>query len=115
MAASAPDGGVLTGKRTLAYSASVADVYQALAASARRAILDELAARDGQSLFELCTRMAGRHGVDMSRQAISQHLGVLEAAGLVRTERHGRLKLHFIDVRPLQAITQRWQPKFDEE
>ncbi|HET9873378.1 MAG TPA: helix-turn-helix domain-containing protein [Propionibacteriaceae bacterium] len=80
----------------------------ALADSTRRAILDELADRDGQSLFELCARLTMRHGIGSSRQAISQHLAVLEAAGLVTTERHGRTKLHHLCTQPLRSIVERW-------
>jgi DNA-binding transcriptional ArsR family regulator len=87
---------------------SVPDVYMALADSTRRVILDELADRDGQSLFELCARLTMRHGIGSSRQAISQHLAVLEAAGLVTTERHGRTKLHYLCTQPLRSIVERW-------
>jgi DNA-binding transcriptional ArsR family regulator len=86
----------------------VSDVFEALSAPARRAILDELYERDGQALYELCTRLTMKHGLEMSRQAISQHLEVLEAAGLVRTRREGRYKFHHIDTRPLREITERW-------
>lgn len=84
------------------------DVFRALADPTRRAILDELTDRDGQTLFELCARLAMKHGVGSSRQAISQHLDVLEEAGLVRTERQGRYKFHFIDTAPLRDIASRW-------
>ena len=83
-------------------------MFKALADPTRRAILDELAERDGQTLFELCTRLTMKHGVSSSRQAISQHLDVLAAAGLVTTRREGRYKFHFIDTRPLGTIAQRW-------
>ena len=83
-------------------------MFKALADSTRRAILDELTERDGQTLFELCTRLAMKHEVTSSRQAISQHLDVLEGAGLVTTRREGRYKLHFIHTGPLRAIAQRW-------
>jgi DNA-binding transcriptional ArsR family regulator len=86
----------------------VADVFKALADPTRRAILDELVDRDGQTLFEICTRLATRHQLTSSRQAISQHLEVLEAAGLVRTRREGRYKLHDIDTTPLAEIPARW-------
>jgi DNA-binding transcriptional ArsR family regulator len=86
----------------------VADVFGALAAPARRAILDALSKRDDQTLFELCGRLASDHDVDLTRQAISQHLAVLEAAGLVRTRRDGRCKFHSIDVAPLREATARW-------
>jgi len=88
----------------------MADVFKALADETRRLILDELAARSGQTLFEICSVLLMRHGVDVSRQAISQHLAVLEAAGLVTTERRGRSKLHFFDPTPLQELSQRWLP-----
>lgn len=98
----------LTCKLLLAYNRSVSDVFQALAAPARRAILDELQERNGQTLFELCTRLVMKHGLEMSRQAISQHLDVLESAGLVTTRRDGRYKFHYLDTGPLRAILQRW-------
>jgi DNA-binding transcriptional ArsR family regulator len=105
---------VLTGKSRLAYAASVAaspdadEVFRALADPTRRAILDELADRDGQTLFEICTRLVMRHNIGSSRQAISQHLDVLEEAGLVRTNRQGRYKFHHLDTAPLRHIAERW-------
>jgi DNA-binding transcriptional ArsR family regulator len=86
----------------------VGDVYQALADPTRRKILDELAARDGQTLFEICSRLAMKHRLTSSRQAISQHLEVLETAGLVVTRREGRYKFHHLDTRPLEHIADRW-------
>ena len=83
-------------------------MFKALADPTRRAILDVLVDRDGQTLFEICTRLATRHQLTSSRQAISQHLEVLEAAGLVRTRREGRYKLHDIDTTPLAEIPARW-------
>ena len=83
-------------------------VFKALADPTRRAILDELAERDGQTLFELCTRLVMKRGINSSRQAISQHLDVLEAAGLVRSEKKGRYKFHHLDTGPLTAIVERW-------
>ncbi|MEV6931746.1 metalloregulator ArsR/SmtB family transcription factor [Dactylosporangium sp. NPDC051485] len=87
------------------------DVFRALADATRRTILDELTDRDGQTLFELCGRLAMKHGIASSRQAISQHLDVLETAGLVRTRREGRYKFHHVDAGPLEAIVERWRPK----
>ena len=84
------------------------DVFVAIGDATRRAILDELAERDGQTLFEICARLTTRHGIGSSRQAISQHLDVLAAAGLVRTERNGRYKFHYADFRPLRAVARRW-------
>jgi DNA-binding transcriptional ArsR family regulator len=87
---------------------ALSDVFHALAAPARRAILDELHDRDGQTLFELCTRLTMQHELGLSRQAISQHLEVLEAAGLVSSRREGRYKFHYLDTTPLKGIVQRW-------
>jgi DNA-binding transcriptional ArsR family regulator len=88
--------------------ARVGDVFKALADPTRRAILDELVDRSGQTLFEICSRLAARHGLGSSRQAISQHLQVLEDAGLVSIARQGRYKFHFIDPAPLRGIAERW-------
>lgn len=93
----------------------VTTIFDALAAPARRVILDELHERDGQALFELCTRLTMKHGMEMSRQAVSQHLDVLEEAGLVRTRRDGRYKFHHIDTRPLAEIVKRWGDPMEEE
>ena len=84
------------------------DVCRALADPNRRLILDELSERDGQTLFELCTRLINRHGVAISRQAISQHLEVLEDAGVVRSHREGRTKVHHLDTRPIGDAVARW-------
>ena len=84
------------------------DIYKALADQTRRTILDELTDRDGQTLFEICTRLAMKHGIGASRQAISQHLEVLEEAGLVSTRRDGRYKFHYMDPSPLREIGERW-------
>ena len=86
----------------------VLDVFKALADPTRRAILDELTDRDGQTLFELCSRLLMKHGIDSTRQAISQHLDVLEAAGLVTVKRDGRYKFHYLETTPLKEITDRW-------
>jgi len=84
------------------------DVYRAIADPTRRAILDELVDRDGQSLFELCGRLTMKHGIGSSRQAISQHTEVLESAGLVTAKREGRYKFHWFNGEPLKAIIKRW-------
>lgn len=84
------------------------DVFKALADPTRRTILDELTERNGQTLFEICARLASKHGLASSRQAISQHLEVLEEAGLVRTRREGRYKFHDLDTTPLEPIVSRW-------
>lgn len=86
----------------------VGDVFKALADPTRRTILDELSERSGQTLFEICARLATKHGLGSSRQAVSQHLDVLEAAGLVETRREGRYKFHDINTTPLVPIVRRW-------
>ncbi|GAA1400701.1 metalloregulator ArsR/SmtB family transcription factor [Catellatospora coxensis] len=86
----------------------VGDVFKALADPTRRHILDELAERDDQTLFEICVRLTTKYQVTSSRQAVSQHLELLEAAGLVRTRREGRYKFHTIDTSPLEQIAERW-------
>jgi DNA-binding transcriptional ArsR family regulator len=85
-------------------------LFKALADGTRRAILDELTDRDGQTLFEICGRLVMKHGIGASRQAISQHLDVLEAAGLVRSRREGRYRFHDLDTTPLRTIGERWPP-----
>jgi len=90
-------------------------LYRALADPTRRTILDELAERDDQSLFELCSRLAMRHAISSSRQAISQHLAVLEEAGLVRSRREGRTRLHTLSTAPLRSIVERWPPPEEEQ
>jgi DNA-binding transcriptional ArsR family regulator len=87
---------------------AVADVFKALADPTRRKILDELSERNGQTLYEICARLATKHRLASTRQAISQHLDVLERAGLIRTERKGRCKYHELDTSPLEQIVDRW-------
>ena len=89
------------------------DVFRALADPTRRALLDELQERSGQTLFELCARLISRHHLSSSRQAVSQHLAVLEEAGLVRTRREGRYKFHDLDTSPLRTIVDRWHVDTD--
>jgi DNA-binding transcriptional ArsR family regulator len=93
----------------------VGDVFKALADPTRRAILDELTERDEQTLFELCSRLATRHRLASSRQAVSQHIEVLVDAGLVRTRREGRYKFHHLDPRPLEPIADRWLKRRPED
>ena len=81
-------------------------VFHALADASRRALLDSLSARDGQTLGQLC------EGLAMTRQAVSKHLGVLETANLVATARRGREKLHFLNPVPIHAIAERWIARF---
>jgi DNA-binding transcriptional ArsR family regulator len=93
----------------------VGDVFKALADPTRRKILDELADREGQTLFELCSRLANKHRLGMTRQAISQHLEVLESAGLVTSRREGRYKFHDLDTRPLETLADRWVERVRRE
>jgi len=85
------------------------EVFKALADASRRRLLDGLNARNGQSLRELCA------GLDMTRQSVSKHLAVLEAAGLVTTVWRGREKLHYLDAAPINAIADRWIRQYDRE
>ncbi len=90
-------------------------MFKALADPTRRAILDELTDKDGQTLFEICARLAMKHGLSPSRQAISQHLDVLEEAGLLSSRREGRYKFHHVNTSPLQSIVDRWPTNEREE
>jgi DNA-binding transcriptional ArsR family regulator len=86
-----------------------ADVlFKALADPSRRKLLDLLHASDGSTLSALCEHL------DMTRQGVTQHLGVLEAANLVTTVWRGREKLHFLNPVPLQEIYERWIAKFEK-
>ncbi len=85
---------------------SVDEVFKALADPTRRGLLDELFARDGQTLTELGSR------VEMSRFGVMKHLGVLEAAGLVTTRRRGREKLHYLNTVPIRLAHDRWVSKY---
>jgi DNA-binding transcriptional ArsR family regulator len=118
----------LIGKSQLAYHGGVGDaaeaernavgegdVFKALADPTRRKILDELAERDGQTLFEICSRLTMKYQLGSSRQAISQHLEVLIGAGLVTSHREGRYKFHYIDTGPLERLTDRWRYRKTKE
>ena len=83
-------------------------LFKALADPSRRRLLDLLHANDGRTLNELCEHL------DMTRQGVTQHLAVLEAADLVATLRRGREKLHFLNAVPLQQIYDRWIAKFEK-
>ena len=83
------------------------DVFKALADASRRQLLDRLHAQNGQTLGELC------RGLDMTRQAVTKHLALLEAADLVATVRRGREKLHYINPVPINQIAERWIGKYE--
>jgi DNA-binding transcriptional ArsR family regulator len=82
-------------------------LFRALADRSRRTLLDVLLAHDGRTLRQLCEHL------DMTRQGVTQHLELLEEAGLVVTVRRGREKLHFLNPVPLQGIYERWIAKFE--
>lgn len=82
-------------------------VFKALADASRRQLLDRLFADEGQTLGALA------EGLDMSRQAVSQHLALLEAANLVATVRRGREKLHYLNPVPIHEAHARWIGKFE--
>ena len=84
-------------------------VFKALADPSRRELLDRLRAKNGQSLTDLCK------GLDMARQSVTQHLGVLEEANLVSIRWQGREKLHYFNPVPIHEIYERWIRKFEEE
>ncbi|GAA3955730.1 metalloregulator ArsR/SmtB family transcription factor [Actinomadura viridis] len=84
-------------------------IFKALADPSRRRLLDALNVRDGQSLRELSA------GLDMSRQAVTKHLAVLEAAGLVTAVRRGRERLHHLNAAPINEIAERWIGRYDRE
>jgi DNA-binding transcriptional ArsR family regulator len=83
------------------------EVFKALADASRRSLLDRLHADNGQSLNDLCG------GLAMTRQAVTKHLAILEAANLVTTLRHGREKLHYLNPLPIHQIGERWIKKFE--
>jgi DNA-binding transcriptional ArsR family regulator len=82
-------------------------LFKALADPGRRKLMDRLHAHDGQTLSELCQHL------DMTRQGVTQHLAVLEAANLIAVQWRGREKLHFLNPVPLQEIYDRWIRKFE--
>jgi len=98
----------LTCNLTVAYNARVDKVFKALADASRRELLDRLYADNGQTLGELCANLA------MTRQAVTKHLAILEAANLVVTLRRGREKLHFLNPVPIADIHERWIHKFEQ-
>ena len=83
-------------------------VFKALADPTRRQLLDRLRAKNGQTLSALCEEM------DMTRQAVSKHLALLEGANLVTTVKQGREKLHYLNPVPIQQIYMRWIGKFEQ-
>jgi DNA-binding transcriptional ArsR family regulator len=82
-------------------------VFRALADPSRRHLLDTLFEKNGQTLNELCV------GLEMTRQAVSKHLALLEQANLVVTRRRGRDKLHYLNPVPIHEISERWIGKYE--
>jgi len=82
-------------------------VFRALADASRRQLLDRLHRKNGQTLGAMCK------GLEMTRQAVTKHLAILEQANLISTQRQGREKLHFINPVPINAIAERWIGKFE--
>jgi DNA-binding transcriptional ArsR family regulator len=82
------------------------EVFRALADGSRRELLDRLRAGNGQTLGDLCDRL------NMTRQAVSKHLGILEEANLIATVKRGREKLHYLNPVPIREIGERWIGKF---
>lgn len=82
-------------------------MFRALADKSRRRLLDRLRARNGQTLSELC------EGIDMTRQAVTKHLVILEQANLIVTEKRGREKLHHLNPVPINEIAERWIGKYE--
>ncbi|HEY2227348.1 MAG TPA: metalloregulator ArsR/SmtB family transcription factor [Xanthobacteraceae bacterium] len=82
-------------------------VFKALADPTRRRLLDRLHARNGQTLSELCER------ADMTRQAVTKHLAIMEAANLVVPQKSGRERLHYLNSVPIGEIAERWIDKFE--
>jgi DNA-binding transcriptional ArsR family regulator/uncharacterized protein YndB with AHSA1/START domain len=85
------------------------DVFKALADPSRRQLLDSLNERNGQTLRELSSRL------DMARQSVSKHLGVLEAANLITTVRRGREKHHYLNAAPINEIAERWITRYERD
>jgi len=86
---------------------SIDAVCKALADKSRRKLLDRLRARNGQTLSEM------GEGLDMTRQAVTKHLVILEEANLIATEKRGREKLHYLNPVPINEIAERWIGKYE--
>jgi len=87
--------------------AAMDEIFKALADPSRRALLDKLHARNGQTLNHLCDNLA------MTRQAVTKHLAILEAANLIASIKHGRERLHYLNPVPIHQISERWIKKFE--
>ena len=85
------------------------DVFKALADASRRTLLDVLQSNNGQTLTELCEHL------DMTRQAVTKHLKLLEEANLVAVVWRGREKLHYLNPAPIHEIYERWIGKYEPQ
>ncbi|MBY4896158.1 helix-turn-helix transcriptional regulator [Cupriavidus sp. AU9028] len=83
-------------------------VFKALADETRRRIIDRLCERSDQTLFEICAALAAEGDKALSRQAITQHLDMLEKAGLIRVSWSGRTRVHSLDLAPLRKAANVW-------
>ena len=90
-------------------------LFRALGDTTRRRIIDELARRDRQSLFEIYTRVVMQHGIGQSRQAFSRHLSVLEEVGIVEVEWEGTTKFHSLNTAPIEDLLRGWISEYKEK
>lgn len=97
----------LTRNYKVAYNTHMDNVFKALADGSRRQLLDQLYTQNGQTLSELCEHL------DMSRQAVTKHLHILEEADLIKVLRQGRTRLHYLNTAPISEIYERWISKYD--
>ena len=98
----------LLNQKHMIFMQDIDKVFKALADPSRRQLIDRLFERNGQTLTELC------EGLDMARQSVTQHLGLLEAANLISVQRQGREKLHYFNPVPIHEIQERWIRKFEQ-
>lgn len=89
-------------------SATMDKVFKALADPSRRLIIEELSERKSQSFYELYVRLVMKHDIKMSQQAVAKHIAILEKAGLVRSEFHGRFKRLSFCEEPLKGLREKW-------
>ena len=87
-------------------------IFRALADPTRRLIIDDLNEKNGQTLFEICGSLSQNHNVQMARQSVTKHLGILESAGILRVEWQGRTKVHYLNLEPIQRIGRSWLKKY---
>ena len=90
-------------------------IFKALADSTQRRIIDRLSKRPGQSLFEVCAASVAGDGVALSRQTISQHLDVLEKAGLIETTWKGRTKAHSLSINDSHITAASWLQRYKQK